>query len=79
MQTHHQFSINSESADHTLSLDGEEIATFATLDAAQVGANGVAHLLVPGARLRFGLDFKSTLLDLEIRTAALERENPVGS
>ena len=72
MQTHYHFSIYSESSDHTLSLDGEEIATFATLDAANAGANGVAHLLVPGARLRFALDFKWTLSDLEIRAATLE-------
>ena len=77
MQKRYNFSIDSEFSEHRLSLDGKAIATFATLDAAQAVANGVANLLVPGVRLRFGLDFKWTLSDLEIRGATLEWENPV--
>jgi hypothetical protein len=79
MRKPHRFLIDSEFSEHTLSLDGNEIATFATLDAAVAGANGVAHLLVPRARLRFGLDFKWTLSDLEIRAATLELESPDGN
>jgi len=74
MQKPYNFLIDSESSKHTLSVDGREIATFATLDAAEAGANGIAQMLVPGAKLRFGLDFKWTLSDLELRAATLERE-----
>jgi hypothetical protein len=75
MRKRYNFSIDSEFSEHTLSLDGKAIATFATLDAAEAAANGVAKLLVPGAKLQFGLDFKWTLSDLELRAATLERES----
>jgi hypothetical protein len=72
MRKNHYFLIDSERAEHKLSLNGQEIATFATLDAAETEANKVANRLVPGANLRFELDFKWTLTDLEMRAATLE-------
>jgi hypothetical protein len=68
----YNFLIDSERAEHKLSLNGQEIATFATLDAAEAEANKVANRLVPGANLRFELDFKWTLTDLEMRAATLK-------
>ena len=52
-------------------MNGQELATFATLDAAEAEANNIANLVVPGANLRFELDFMSTLTDLEMRAATL--------
>jgi hypothetical protein len=72
MRRNYNFLIDSERAAHKLSLNGQEIATFATLDAAEAEANKVANCLVPGANLRFELDFKWTLTDLEMRAATLE-------
>ena len=69
---HTFFLIESEPARHTLYLNGQVIATFATLDAAEGEANKIANRAVPGATLRFGLDFKWTLSDLEMRAAELE-------
>jgi hypothetical protein len=69
------FLIESELSGHRLLLDGQEISTFATLEAAEAEASKIAKSKVPGATLRFELDFKWTLSDLEIRAATLEREN----
>ena len=71
------FLIESESSRHKLLLDGREISTFATLGAAEAEANEIAGRLVPGASLRFELDFKWTLSDLEIRAAILEATQEV--
>jgi hypothetical protein len=66
------FLIESEPSRHKLYLNGQVIAAFATLEAAEAEANKIANLAVPGATLRFGLDFKWTLSDLEMRAAQLE-------
>jgi hypothetical protein len=50
-------------------------ATFATLDAARAEAAKIANRAVPGATLKFDLDFGWTLTDLEIRAATLEWES----
>ena len=67
--------IESERSRNKLFLNGQEIATFATLEAAEAEANKVANRTIPGATLRFELDFKWTLTDLEIRAATLECES----
>jgi hypothetical protein len=67
------FLIESDRSGNRLSLNGQSIARFSTLDAAEAQANEVANRAVPGASLRFELDFKWTLTDLEIRAATLER------
>ena len=72
MRQSYNFLIDSESSMHTLLLNGEEIAQFGTLDAAEAEANRVANRAVPGAILKFELDFRWTLTDLEIRAATLE-------
>jgi len=72
MRKNYCFLIDSERAGHKLSLNGQKIATFATLDAAEAEANKIANRAVPGAHLRFELDFKWTLTDLEMRAATLE-------
>jgi hypothetical protein len=69
---HTFFLIESEPERHKLYVNGQLIATFATLDAAEAEANKIANRTVPGAALRFGLDFKWTLSDLEMRAAELE-------
>jgi hypothetical protein len=69
------FLIESERSGHRLFVNGQKIATFATLDAAKAEAAKVADRAVPGATLRFELDFKWTLTDLEIRAATLEWES----
>jgi len=73
MQNHDLFVIESDRSGNRLSLNGLNIATFETLDAAEVEAQKVASRAVPGASLKFELDFKWTLSDLEIRAATLER------
>ena len=73
---HSFFLIESEPARHKLYLNGQVVATFATLDAAEAEANKIARRDVPGVRLRFGLDFKWTLSDQELRVAELEDESP---
>jgi hypothetical protein len=78
MRKNYNFLIDSERSGHTLSLNRQEIGTFATLDAAEAEANKVANSTVPGAALRFELDFKWTLSDLEIRAATLEWESGAG-
>src|SRR5260370_1050418 len=75
MRKSYIFLIESERSRNKLFLNGQEIATFATLDAAKAEANKVATRTVPGATLRFELDFKWTLTDLEIRAATLEWES----
>ena len=73
MQKNDLFLIESDRSGSTLSLNGHDIATFATLDAAEAEARRVANRVVPGASLKFDLDFKWTLSELEIRAAKLER------
>jgi hypothetical protein len=73
MRKNYNFLIDSDRSGHKLSLNGQEIATFATLDAAEAEANKIANRAVPGANLRFELDFMWTLTDLELRAATLER------
>jgi hypothetical protein len=73
MQKNDLFLIESDRSGNKLSLNGRDIATFATLDAAEVEAQEVASRAVPGASLKFELDFKWTLSELEIRAATLER------
>jgi len=75
MQQTYNFVIDSESARHRLCLNGRQLATFATLDAAKAEANKVANSAVPGTKLNFELDFKWTLSDLEIRGATLNWES----
>ena len=75
MRKSYNFLIESERSRNKLLLNGQEIATFTTLEAAEVEANKVANRTVPGATLRFELDFKWTLTDLEIRAATLEWES----
>ena len=74
MRKSYTFLIESERSRNKLFLNGKKIATFTTLDAAEAEANKVASRTVPGATLRFELDFKWTLTDLEIRAATLEWE-----
>ena len=74
MRNSYTFLIESERSRNKLFLNGKEIATFATLDAAKAEAAKVAGRAVPGATLKFELDFKWTLTDLEIRAATLEWE-----
>ena len=73
MQKNDLFLIESDRSGNKLSLNGQDIATFATLDAAEGEAQKVASRAVPGASLKFELDFKWTLSELEIRAATLER------
>jgi hypothetical protein len=75
MQTDNTFLIESELSRHTLLLNGQELATFATLDGAEAEATKLADRVMPGTRLRFELDFKWTLSDLEIRVATLETDS----
>jgi hypothetical protein len=75
MRTKNTFLIESELSRHRLLLNGREISAFATLDAAEAEASKIAKNVVPGATLRFGLDFKWTLSDLEIRAATLQWES----
>jgi hypothetical protein len=75
MRNSYTFLIESERSEHRLLVNGQRIATFATLDAAKTEAAEVAGRTVPGVTLRFELDFKWTLTDLEIRAATLEWES----
>jgi len=72
MRKSYNFLIESERSGHKLLLNGQEIATFTTLDAAEAEANKIANRAVPGANLRFELDFMWTLTDLEMRAATLD-------
>jgi hypothetical protein len=71
MRSTSRFLIESASSRHRLFLNEKEIATFASLDAAEAEANLIANLAAPGIALQFQLDFKWTLSDLELRTASL--------
>ena len=71
MRKNYNFLIDSDRSGHKLSLNSQKIATFATLDAAEAEANNIANRVVPGANLRFELDFMWTLTDLELRAATL--------
>ena len=73
MQLKDLFLIESDGSGNRLSLNGQSVATFSTLDAAEKAAGKVANQTIPGASLKFELDFKWTLSDLEIRAATLER------
>ena len=75
MQHSNLFLIESERSRHKLSLNGRDLLTFTTLEAAEAEAGKIASYVVPGAKLRFELDFKWTLSDLEIRAATLDCEN----
>jgi len=66
------FLIESELSRHSLFLNGRELATFATLDSAEAEANRIANRAAPGTSLRFELDFRWTLSDLEIRAATVD-------
>jgi hypothetical protein len=83
MRTSNMFLIESERSKHKLVLNGREISTFATLAAAEAEATKIAERVVPGITLRFELDFKWTLSDLEVRAATFECKNgkalPCGS
>ena len=72
MRTSHLFLIDSDSSGHRLSVDGNGIGRFATLDAAEAKAAQIARRIMPEAALRFELDFKWTLSDSEIRVATVE-------
>jgi hypothetical protein len=75
MRKRYNFLIDSEPSRHKLLVNGQEIATFATLEAAEAEADKVANRALPGATLKFELDFKWTLTDVEIRGATLELES----
>ena len=72
MRTSHVFLIDSDSAGHRLTVDGNGTGTFPTLGAAEAKAAHIARRFLTAATLRFELDFKWTLSDLEIRAATLE-------
>jgi hypothetical protein len=48
------------------------MGVFTTLEAAEAAAGRIARQTVPCASLRFEVDFKWTLSDVEIRGATLE-------
>jgi hypothetical protein len=75
MRTYSTFLIESELSRHRPLLNGEEIATFATLDGAEAEANKIANRAIPGITLRFELDFEWALSDLETCTAAVEADS----
>ena len=74
MTTDNTFLIESGRSRHRLSLNGRELSSFTTLEAAETEARDIAAYLAPGTALRFELDFKWTLSDLEIRAATLTCE-----
>ena len=71
-QTNHLFLIDSDSFGHRLSVDGEAVGKFRTLKLAEAKATEIGRLFVPEATLRFEMDFKWTLSEVEIRAAMLE-------
>jgi hypothetical protein len=75
MRNSNTFVIESEPSGHRLFLDGRNLGTFATVDDAEKKAAEMADRAVPGAKLRFSLDFKWTLSDFETRAATLEWES----
>jgi hypothetical protein len=72
MPTNHIFLFDSDSSGHRLTVDGNGTGTFRTLSAAEAKATHIARRFLPAATLRFELDLKWTLSDLEIRAATLE-------
>jgi hypothetical protein len=74
MRHSNTFLIESDLSGHRLLVNGREISTLATLQAAEEEASKIAGRAVPGATLRFELDFKWTLSDFEVRAASLECE-----
>jgi hypothetical protein len=73
MPTNHIFLIDSDSSGHRLTVDGNGTGTFPTLGgAAETKATHIARRFLPAATLRFELDLKWTLSDLEIRASTLE-------
>jgi hypothetical protein len=72
MRNTHNFLIESDGTKHDLVVDGQNIGTFVTLKAAEAAARDIANRVSPGASLKFELDFKTTLMDLEIRAATLQ-------
>ena len=81
MQGNNVFLIESEQSSHRLVFNGQQIGTFASLDAAEREGTELAERAFPGVTLRFELGFKWTLSDLEIRSATIqgESEHPVRS
>ena len=75
MTTTHYFLIESVGTRHDLILDGDVIATFPTREAAESVANRMANQQTPGVSLRFELDLKSTLNNLEIRGATFDADD----
>ena len=75
MQGNNVFLIESEQSSHRLVFNGQQIGTFATLEAAEKEATELAERVFPGVTLRFELDFKWTLSDLEIRSATIQAES----
>ena len=72
MEQRHLFLIDSDSSGHRLTIDGQIRGKFQTLESAEAAADNAAKSLASSATLRFELEFKSTLTDLEIRAATLE-------
>ena len=72
MPTNHIFLIDSDSSGHRLNVDGNGAGTFASLSAAEAMAGSIAQRFQPTATLKFELDFKWTLSDIEMRAATLE-------
>lgn len=72
MPKYYTFVIDSDGSGHTLSLNGDGIGQFATLEAAEAEAAKAADRIVPGAILKFELDFKWTMSDVETRVATLQ-------
>jgi hypothetical protein len=70
MQSNNTFVIESR---HRLFLNGRKLGTFATVAAADKKATEFAKRVFPGVELRFELDFKWTLSDMEIRAATWRR------
>ena len=75
MRNINNFLIESDGTKHDLVVDAQNIGRFTTLKAAEAAANDIAGGIAPGVSLKFELDFKTTLMDLEIRAATLEWES----
>ena len=75
MRASETFLIESGLSRHKLTLNGQKISTFDTFEAADAEAGRIAGRMVPGAALRFELDFKWTPSCLEIRAATLDAGN----
>jgi hypothetical protein len=72
MRKSHLFLIESDASGHRLSVDGSWIGTFKTLGTAEEQAAHFARRFVAAPPLRFELDFKWTLSDVEIRAATMD-------